>query len=182
MVKRCIPILCLLAVWIATPAAAQVSLFAEPPLIDAIRSDDLDAVRSELTRGASPRMTGAAGASALAVAVDVARPGIVEALLAAGANPNAADAVGDTPLHNAARLDRPGVVELLVEYGADLDDANRQGVTPLMAAARHNSTFAAIALLAAGADVAATDFTGRTAADWARVSRATQTLRAIEGR
>ena len=163
-------------------AVAQLDLLAEPPLIQAVQQNDLDSVRDALTLGRSPRVTSNNGTTALTIAVESASTAIVRALLEAGALPGLADRQGETPLHAAARLDRPEVVDLLVAHGADVDDANRQGLTPLMTAARNECPDAAAALLEAGADPMATDFTGRTAEDWAIATRSTRTLQVLQGR
>ncbi|MCB9958879.1 MAG: ankyrin repeat domain-containing protein [Rhodospirillaceae bacterium] len=171
-----------LAMACAQGTLAQLDLVAEPPLIQAIRQNDLDEVRDALTLGRSARVTSNNGTSALTIAVETASAAIVQELLEAGALPGLADRTGETPLHAAARRDRPDVVALLIAHGADVDDANRQGLTALMTAARNECPGVAEVLLANGADPLATDFTGRTAEDWAIASRSTRTLQVLQNR
>ena len=60
---------------------------------------------------------------------------------------------------------------MLLEAGSGVNAQNRQGETHLLAAARKGGQLAVQALLKAKADPKLTDYTGKTALDWARDGR-----------
>ena len=91
----------------------------------------------------------------------------VELLLRFNPKVNAIDKFGSSPLFYAAAGNHVGVIEMLVEKGAPLNVQNRQGLTALMIAASEGHLAAVQALIDLKADTEFTDFTGRTAYDWA---------------
>ena len=152
---------------------AQIDLLAEEPLIAAVVNGDEEEVRSLLTTGTRPDMRARNGDTALLLAARGGNAQIAQLLVDAGANTRTTDDLGDTALHIAAQ--QGDVVTLGVLLSAqfvDINSANSSGVTPLMQAARYGQTSAVEALLTAGADRDRSDFTGRTAYDWALESRA----------
>ena len=81
---------------------------------------------------------------------------------------DAVDKFGNTPLYYAAAGDHVGVVEIFLESGVNVNIQNRRGLTPLMIAASEGHLATVQALIDAKADPSLTDFTGRTAWEWAQ--------------
>lgn len=104
-----------------------------------------------LRAGADPERK-VAGRTALATAVRLGSPRIVDLLLAAGADPGRREDNGDTPLHVAAALGRARESRALLAAGADGSARNRQGWTPLIVATRGGHLGVMEALLRAGVD------------------------------
>ena len=80
-------------------------------------------------------------------------------------------------MYYAASGDHVGVVEILLEAGANVNLQNRQGLTPLMIAASEGHLSTVQALIDAKADPSLTDFTGRTAWEWAQRGNLSHVLR-----
>src|SRR3546814_184547 len=154
----------------ATPAAAdiEIDLLSRNPLMPAVRSGDVSAVRNLLLTGLSPDVADPQRRTALMYAAAAGDIGIVSLLIAHGASGNAEDARGFTALQEAGADDRGEVVAALLAAGARPDVTDRNGATPLMLAAASNGSRAVRTLLDAGADPTAHDYTGRSALDWAR--------------
>ena len=152
---------------------AQIDLLAEEPLIAAVVNGNAEDVRNLLTTGTRPDMRARNGDTALLVATRAGNAQIVRLLVDAGANSRSSDNLGDTALHIAAQQGDLVILDVLLSAPrVQIDSANSSGVTPLMQAARYGQTPAVEALLNAGADRDRSDFTGRTAYDWALESRA----------
>jgi VCBS repeat-containing protein len=121
------------------------------PLMRAAKKSDVTLMRPLLAKGADPKLTTRAGATALMFASGFGGAGrfaeyeerhateaeIVDAArlcLEAGADVNAVNDAGQTALHFAVTGREDGFVRFLAEHGARLDLKDRQGRTPLDAA------------------------------------------------
>ena len=77
---------------------------ADPPITDAARRGDAEAVRSLLRAGADANASAGDGMTALHWAADAGHPEIAQVLMYAGATVDAATRLGNyTPFHLAAR-------------------------------------------------------------------------------
>lgn len=133
--------------------------FWMPPLISAIRANQLRAVELLLAAGAHPavRVPFAAKHSALDYAIEEPRASvdIVRALLDAGAT-LAADVLCKTFVDHAARdAERPEKVALLLSLGADPNTLGASGALPLVSAIMAGSPAIVRMLLDAGTPAAA---------------------------
>lgn len=140
------PLLALLAVS-SRPIAANGSLF------EALRRDDVAAVKALVKAGADVAAADDTGATPLMYAALYSGPAAIGMLLDHGADANAANRFGATALMWAAR--RAANVKTLLDYGADVNACARDGSTPLVVAARLGNADAMRMLIAAGADVKA---------------------------
>ena len=134
----------------------------------AVEGNSVSDAEALLARGANPNARGADGKTVLILAAAQGHEDMVGLLARHRAALDRSDKFGNTALYYAAAGNHSGVVEILIEAGAGKDKANRRGVTPLMVAASEGGLATVQALLDAGADPAVTDFTGRTAYDWAQ--------------
>ncbi len=156
----------LVVLTLGVPAGVVAS--AEVPLIEAVKSADLDRVRALLTQGADVNVPQGDGATALHWAAHRNNLEAADLLIRAGANPNAANELGATPLWLGSVNGSATMVERLLRAGANPNVALASGETPLMTAARAGSVNAARLLLANGADANAKEgFRGQTALMWA---------------
>lgn len=144
-------------------AAAQ-----SPPLVDAIRAADVDAVNALLRQ---PRIDVNAaepdGMTALHWAAHLDDSDAARLLLQAGADVNAANVFGVTPLRLAATNGSPAMLDVLLPAGADHEAAIGEGETALMTVARTGNVEAIRRLLEHGAEVDAALQGGQTALMWA---------------
>lgn len=97
------------------------SSYQETPLIDAIRSNNIQAVENRLAAGADVNLTDAEGVTPLYAAIQSGQGAseMVDLLLAYHANPNATDWDGSTPLTHAIQSQQWKVVKALVDHGAN---------------------------------------------------------------
>ncbi|HTM34019.1 MAG TPA: ankyrin repeat domain-containing protein [Vicinamibacterales bacterium] len=147
------------------------ALLAATPLVEAVRQQDVAAVKALLKSGADVNRQEGDGATALHWAANADSTELVRLLLDAGASPAAANDLGVTPLHLAAANGNVAVLTLLLGKRANPNAVTAAGVTPLMDAARSGRVEAVRLLLAHGADVNARESSRRqTALMWA-VSR-----------
>ena len=157
------------AIWclpLVAPAGATPQ--AAPPVIEAVRAGDHEALRNHLGAGEDANEPQGDGATALHWAAhrsDLQSAGL---LLDAGAGVNTANALGATPLWLAAVNGSGPMVARLLEAGAGPNVALKMGETPLMAAARSGDAPSARLLLEHGADVDSSERdSGQTALMWA---------------
>jgi ankyrin repeat protein len=139
-----------------------------PPLIEAVKSQDVEAVSAVLRAGAAVDERQSDGATALHWGVYRDNLDIVDMLLAAGADVNAVNRLGTPPLWLAAMNGSSRLIGRLLEAGADPNVVLPEGETPLMTAARSGAVEGVRSLVAAGADVDARESArGQTALMWA---------------
>jgi len=100
-----------------------------PPLVHAVRRDDLAEVRGLVEQGAQVRISyGSFNNSPLHAAISEK---MIDYLISAGADVNAKNDCGMTPLHLAAILRNARVVKSLLKHGADVHSLNDARETPL---------------------------------------------------
>ena len=150
-------------VWLSTCFAA-----GDLRLIQAVKKDDAQAVRTLLAQRADLSATEADGSTALHWAAQRDNPEIAGLLIAAGANPKAATRYHITPLHLAATNGSAAIIERLLKAGVDPNSTAEEGQTALMTASLSGRVPALRVLLAAGAQVnTAEPLRGQTALMWA---------------
>jgi Ankyrin repeats (3 copies) len=106
-------------------------------LINAVKKDDIETVRSLWRNGAVTAWSSADGEPIIGIAAQHHSINVARWLLMHGTNPNDTDGVGLTPLHYAAYSGNHQMVELLLMYGANRQLTDAQGKTPLMYAQLH---------------------------------------------
>jgi ankyrin repeat protein len=147
-----------------TISAAQ----AQDRLIDAIKANDVAAVRALLDTRVDVNAVQPDATTALHWAADRDAAEIVQLLIRAGANVKASNRYGATPLWLAALNGNAATIGMLLEAGADANAASEEGETALMVAARTGNVDAVDTLLARGADPNAKEhWRGQTALMWA---------------
>ncbi len=138
-----------------------------PPLVDAAKNADWEAVRVLLEQGADVNATAADGTTALHWASYWDDPAGAELLIREGADPGAATDLGATPLWSAALNGSSAMARILLRAGADPGAALILGETVLMTAARSGNADVVGQLLAEGADPNLSAARGQTALMWA---------------
>jgi len=160
----------------ATLHAAAIALLAGTisvsaaghPLIDAVKRQDVPAVRTLLSQKPDVNAAEADGFTALHWAVQRNDLELVELLLTAGANATASTRYRITPLYLAALNGSAPIIERLLKAGADPNGTAMEGQTMLMTAALSGNADAVRLLLRHGAAVdAAEPYRGQTALMWA---------------
>jgi ankyrin repeat protein len=149
--------------------AGAISLAAAgSPLIDAVRKQDVQAVRSLLKQKAAVNAAEADGFTALHWAAQGNHLELVNLLLAAGANARAANRYSITPLYLAAVNGNAAMMTRLLDAGADPNATALEGQTMLMTAALSGRADAVRLLLTRGVKVDTKEpFKGQTALMWA---------------
>jgi hypothetical protein len=141
--------------------------FTPAAFLGKVGSGDVEAVCLFLRAGMSPTVRNPYGLDALAVAIVMNQPAVLDVLLEAGADPNAPDPSGMTALHWASDRCRPEAARRLIEAGADVQALDRDRWTPLHWAANRGCGAVVLLLLEAGADPRQPDADGFTAAAYA---------------
>ncbi|MBV9507744.1 MAG: ankyrin repeat domain-containing protein [Acidobacteriia bacterium] len=137
-------------------------------LIDAVKREDVAAVRGFVAQHADVNAPEADGSTALHWAAQRNNLEIAGLLLGAGAKVNAATRYNVTPLALAATNGNAAMIERLLQAGADANSTSSEGQTALMTAARNGSVAAVKVLLTHGAQVNTKEpFRGQTALMWA---------------
>ena len=153
-------------------------------LVDAMKNQDLQRVRTLLAQRADVNVRSEDGSTALLWAAHWNDLQAAELLVRAGADANAANDFRMTPLSQACTNGSAALVNVLLNAGANPDTPIATGETPLMTCARAGAADAVRALLVRGADVNAKEPTQQqTALMWAAAEhhpRVLQTL--IEAR
>lgn len=161
---------CLAAILLVTPPSgvrAELDLLSNDRLIEAVKANDLKGAEELLLRKHDVDARDENRRTALFFAALHGNEDFLELLLRFNPKIGAIDKFGSSPIYYAAAANHVGVIEMLAEKGADLNQQNRQGLTPLMVAASEGHLAAVQILIELKADSATTDFTGRTAYDWA---------------
>lgn len=156
---------CAALLLLASADAARAQ--ARPPLSEAAKNADRQAVQRLLEQGANVNSTEGDGSTALHWAAYRDNVEIANLLLKAGAKVNAANDLGATPLWAAAQNGSETMTGALLRAGADPNLALLAGETPLMVAARSGAAGVVSQLLAKGAKVNAAGTRGQTALMWA---------------
>jgi ankyrin repeat protein len=154
----------LLALAAATLSAAPADL----RLINAVKTNDLKAVRSLLTQHADVNAAETDGSTALHWAAQRNNLEIADLLITAGANAKAATRYNITPLFLACTNGNAALIERLLKAGVDANSTSEQGETALMTASLNGTADAVRVLLMHGANVnTAEPGTNQTALMWA---------------
>lgn len=148
-------------------ATADINLLSNDRLIEAVKANDLKGAEDLLVRKHDVDVRDENRRTALFFAALQGNEDFVELLLRFNPKIGAVDKFGSSPIYYAAAANHVGVIEILAEKGANLNKQNRQGLTALMVAASEGHLAAVQSLIELKADSATTDFTGRTAYDWA---------------
>src|SRR5579864_3882100 len=138
-----------------------------PPLVEAARNSDRDALRTLLQKKADVNAAEADGTTALHWASYRDDLESADLLLRAGAKVNTANDLGVTPLWNASLNGSAAMVKRLLQAGANPNAALLKGETPVMVAARGGYPEVVELLLAKDANVNAHGARGQTALMWA---------------
>jgi ankyrin repeat protein len=144
--------------------SATVAGAGDGPLIKAVQSQDLAAVRALLAARTDVNARSGDGTTALIWAVHHSNISIARALIAAGADVNAANRYGVSALLDASRTGDAAMMSVLLKAGADPNRAHPGGETPIMAASRSGNVEAVQLLLESKVDVNAVDKTQKTTA------------------
>jgi ankyrin repeat protein len=141
---------------------------AQGSLIDAIKANDVAAVRTLIDKRVDVNAVQPDGTTALHWAVDRDAQEMVRLLIRAGADVKAANRYGATPLWLASLNGNAVIMGMLLEAGADAAAVSAEGETALMVAARTGKLDAVEMLLSRGADPNIKEsWRGQTALMWA---------------
>src|SRR5262245_54425552 len=143
---------------VAAVAVPLLARAADTSLLDALRKNDVAAVRTVLAAGADSNTRDETGASARMYAAVYSSPDEMRLLIGKGADVNTANANGSTALMWAAG--ETAKVDLLLQHGADVSMKTRNGTTALIAAGNHGNEDVIRRLVARGADPKATNDIG----------------------
>ncbi|HEV2200665.1 MAG TPA: ankyrin repeat domain-containing protein [Bryobacteraceae bacterium] len=142
-------------------------LSGRPPIVEAARSSDHDALRALLAKKVDVNAVEGDGSTALHWASYRDDLEGVDLLLHAGAKVNASNDLGATPLWAASQNGSAPMVAKLLAAGANPNAALLAGETPVMVAARSGYANVLELLLAKGGDPNARGARGQTALMWA---------------
>jgi len=168
---------------ISLMAASVVGAGAgDTPLVEAVKSGDIQALRTLVSRKADVNQRAADGATPLHWAAHYEQLAAVDVLLRAGAKPDNVNALSVTPLWIAADLGSSAIVARLLAAGADPNVAPQTGGTALMLASRNGDVSSVKLLLQHGANVNAVEqANGQTAIMWAVSQRHTDVVSLLIG-
>ena len=156
------------AAWLLASVAAAAE---RPPLIEAARSENREAVRRLIALGVDVSAVEGDGATALHWASYRDDLETADLLIGAGAKVNAANDLGATPLWTASLNGSPAMVRRLLQAGADPNLGLLAGETPLLVAARAGHPDVVDLLLGKGASVDVAATRGQTALMWAAAQK-----------
>lgn len=139
---------------------------AAADLLAAVRSGNLERVKSLIVKGANVDLAAADGTTPLMLAAEGAavpdNTPMVEALLNAGAHVDSVDGRGRSALFRASAEDKTGAIGLLMDHQANANLRANDFSTPLIEAVRHARLKAAQLLIERDADVNLGDSNGTT--------------------
>jgi uncharacterized protein len=138
---------------IAIVAATAASAAGDSRLVEAVKSRNLETVRSLLQERVDVDARQGDGTTALHWAVHIDEGSAVDLLLRAGAKADVADDTGVTPLYLACLNRQAAVVERLLQARANPNAATVSGETVLMTCARTGEAAGVRALVNRGATV-----------------------------
>ena len=151
-----------------TPPPPTRSTEAAPPIVLAVRSGDMAALKAALASGggteAQERMS---QRTALHFAAESGNKDAVALLIEAKANPNAADRTGKTPVAMAAEKGHADALKALLAAGGDANVRDQVQGSPLLWASGLGTPETVTILLAAGANPNIEDVNGMTPLMWA---------------
>ena len=156
---------------------AEVS--GRPPLVEAARAGDRDALRALLQKKVDVNAPEGDGSTALHWASYRDDLESVDLLLRAWAKVNAANDLGATPLWAASQNGSMAMVAKLLGAGANPNAALLAGETPVMVAARSGYSGVLEQLLAKGGDPNARGARGQTALMWAVSQRHPEAVKVL---
>ena len=163
-------------------AGLRVPVYAadSPPIVSAVKSGNIDTVRSLLAKRGDPNAAEVDGTTALHWAAHFDNVAGADLLIKAGAKAQSTNRYGITPLWLACINGSSEMVELLLNAGADPNTKMPEGDTALMTAARTGKPAAVKALIARGANVNAVEnWKGQTALMWAAAANSAQVVQAL---
>src|SRR5262245_28030050 len=150
-----------------------------PPLSDAVKNGDQEALRSLRQKRANGNATEGDGATALHWAGYRDDLEAADLLIRAGAKVNAANDLGATPLWTACQNGSEAMVRRLLAAGANPNAKLLSGETLVMVAARVGNARVVEQLLAKGADPNARASRGQTALMWAVAQEHAEVVKAL---
>jgi hypothetical protein len=157
--------------WQIVPLLSILCLGAAPdqvPLVNAVKTSDMKAVRALLRRRADVKTSEPDGTTALHWAAQRENLEAADLLIRAGADVKVTNRYGVTPFELACMSGNAAMIEKLIKAGADPNASWRTGETALMTAARTGKADALKVLLSRGADANAKEGLKRqTALMWA---------------
>jgi ankyrin repeat protein len=124
----------------------------ERALHDAVKKDNIEAVRKALSRNPRPNIRSLSGESALHYACKFSSAEMISFLVGQGAEINVVERRSESPLHWAVASGSRDKVDILIAQGAEIDIKDDLGKTPLSWAVCHNFLAIAELLLHNGAD------------------------------
>jgi len=137
---------------------------AETRLLDAVKSENLTAVKAAISKGAPVAAADPDGSTALHWAAQRNNDEIVAALMAAGAKVDVKTRFNVTPLSLAAQNGNAKMIARMLDAGADANGTSNEGQTILMTAALNGNPDAVKLLIQRGAKVNAVEpYKGQTA-------------------
>jgi uncharacterized protein len=165
---------------VAALHVSSVAAAADPRLIQAVKSKDVEAVRALLKQRVDVNAAQGDGATPLHWAVHRDDLTTADLLIRAGARANVANDLGTTPLHLACTNRSAAMVDRLLAAGASASATLLSGETVLMTCARAGDANAVKALLAHGADVNAREHEHQQSAlMWAVAQRHPEVVRLL---
>jgi ankyrin repeat protein len=174
---------CLLGAAILLGISSEPRAASTPPIVAAVKANDIAAVRSLISRRVDVNAADADGTTALHWAARTDDVELVRMLTRAGGDVRIADRYGITPLHLAAVNGSAPVITVLVGSGADVNAVLPEGETILMTAARTGRPEALEILLTAGARLDAREkWHGETALHWAAAENHAGAVRVLLAR